>query len=217
MRVFIIILLSVVFAAVTFHAIRHPEPRWHNGPRWPWVTWTILLVLTLPLLFFEYQWWDTGRVLSSEAKILTGRPDVTVECQRAGASMFFAGAESGHVMWEESDEKGTGSHIWLTYETCRQLRTWLHTGRQNTSVKDATALHVFVHEMIHTLGEKSESATECSALAEDVKVFERFTSGDEDTAQKLYKNYIEGVYPRLDEKYRSTCEENTGLSLPGLS
>lgn len=216
-RVAIIVVLAAVFAGVTFHAVRNPQPRWHGGPRWPWVSWTILLVLLVPMIFFEYQWWDTESTLDSEAKILTGRADVTVGCQRAGASMFFAGSESGHVMWEENDEKGTGSHIWLTYETCRQLRTWMHSGRQAVTAKDAAALHVFVHEMMHTMGEKSEAATECAALAADEKVFARFADGNVDVAQNLYHVYAAEVYPKLSSEYLTSCPKTPSVTLPGLS
>jgi hypothetical protein len=167
-------------------------------------------------VFFEYQWWGTESSLGREARALTGRDDVTVGCQRAGASMFFAGSESGRVAWEENDEKGTGSHIWLTYETCRQLRTWLHTGREATTADDASALHVFTHEMMHTMGERDEAMTECAALAADPAVFARFARGNTYVAEELAGIYREQIYPNLPDEYRGVCPPTPAVVLPGL-
>ena len=152
----------------------------------------------------------TARTLTSEAKYLTGRDDVKVHCQRGGATMVFAGAEAGHVMWEENDIKGTGSEIWLTFETCSQIRKWLNTGKDKTTLKDAQALHVFVHEAAHTAGEKNEARTECTALISDAKAFAHMGATNE-VATQLVKEYATAIYPRMPDAYRTDCSKEEKL------
>ena len=207
MRLFFIatlaLLLGVSFVQFFLTRQRNFGKKTYGFSWFPYV-WVSLAVAIVPAVFFELQWQSTQRTLREVAGVFSERTDVSVSCQRAGGAMLFAGAQAGQVRWEEGDERGTGSEVWLTYEVCSQIRKWLHTGKDGVSVDDATALHVFSHEVAHVSGYRDESETECVALAQDVKLF-TFLGADMLVAEQLKRIYQDNVYPFLPQEYKTNC------------
>jgi hypothetical protein len=167
------------------------------------VPWVGLAIIALPLIVFGYterQWVSAEKEFSSVAK--TVEPVAPgVHCQRLGESFTYAGAELGHV---EFDENGlpTGP-AWLSYETCQNLAAyWRSTATQKTGppLEQVIAVHVLSHESYHLAGIGTESLAECDAMQRDARTAQALGASQLQGLQ-LANTYWQSVYPDMPSDY----------------
>lgn len=205
MRLWVIGLLLIAAAIVTARALMVPDRRRRRGgSRWPWISWALIAVVLVPCVWYEWRWQATERTLTATSVWATGRPDAEVSCQRAGATMLFAGAEAGHVMWEPGDERGSGHVVWLDYARCAALRDWLESGKAAPTDEQIVSVHVATHELAHQYGIKEESRAECAAMVNDARVAEQL-GATPSQALALAQQYAAQVWPHMPEQYRADC------------
>ncbi|MCU0262245.1 MAG: hypothetical protein MUF09_01020 [Candidatus Nanopelagicales bacterium] len=171
----------------------------------PYLTLAVVLTLLLPLLWTEIRWLRVQAAATAAVQQLTGDPSARVHCQRALATMLWAGADLGRVEWDEPDR------AWLTWETCQHLGTWYRSDRSQPSMDQVVAVHVLTHEAMHVAGERNEALTECRALQEDARTVV-LLGGTAAQGAQLARRVAAEVYPRMPDEYRSPeCRPGGGL------
>lgn len=206
MRVYVLIALVGIAVILAVRA-------W-NTEKIPYISFALIVALAAPLAIMEGRWVQTERQLSAAAAYITGRPDASISCQRLSETLFFAGAELGHVWF---DEKGQASDTaFLTYQTCQTLREWIASDHYNPTEDEVIAVHVLTHESMHLKSVKNESLAECYAMQNDAAVA-RFLGADKVQARELANQYARYVYPRMKDNYRTPeCGEDLPMDLtPG--
>ena len=133
---------------------------------------------------------------NSVAVMIAGKQAGVLHCQRLSETMFFVGAESGHIVTAPNG-KLVGM---LTYEICRDFKSWLASNKTKVNTSIATTLHVIVHESVHLTGEFDEAKTECKAMELDAKMAEALGASSE-VSEALAKIYHDKVYPNLSDQY----------------
>ncbi len=167
-----------------------------HGTR-PVVTLAVVLTLLLPALWTEIRWLRVQAAATTAVQELTGNPAASVACQRALATLLWAGADLGRVQWDEPDR------AWLTLETCQHLGSWYRSEGTAPTLDEAIAVHVLTHEAMHVDGERTESTTECRALQQDARTVV-LLGGTADQGQALARRILDEVYPRMADEYRSS-------------
>ncbi len=162
----------------------------------PYVTLAVIVALLLPLLWTEMRWLRVQAAATDAVQQLTGNPSARVHCQRALATLLWAGADLGRVEWDEPDR------AWLTLETCQHLRSWYHSDRAAPSLDEVVAVHVLTHEAMHVAGERNEALTECRALQADARTV-LLLGGSATQGAELAQRVASEVYPTMPDEYRS--------------
>lgn len=212
MRLFIIVGLFALLGYLLYRGFRNPAGRqWHGGTRFPW--WGILavVVVLVPSVFFEARWLYTQYQASTVTKLVSDRADTKTVCQRAGATFINPPTNNaGFVKWEENDERGSGSTALLKYETCRDFRDWLFSGKTNPSDKQISAVHIVVHEAFHVAGETNEARTECSSILALPAIAQKL-GASATQAEAMSERYTTAIYPHLSAEYLTDCASETDL------
>lgn len=179
--------------------------------RVPWIGIAVLLVPAIALGVTERQWNSTEQKLSGIAKALAPGTD-GVHCQRLGETFTYAGAELGHVEWDE-DGVPVGPAM-VSYETCQHLAVyWRSSASEKAAapLEQVIAVHVLTHEAMHQAGHLPEAEAECAALQHDAWVAGRL-GADAAGARHLVATYLAEVYPRMPSAYVTPeCREGGGL------
>ena len=171
---------------------------------------SIALVGSL-VLGLGYLEWDFGasQSLLSNATRGISSTSTGVDCQRFGSTWTYAGAELGHVMFDEDGKPD--STAFISYETCNNLIAYLRSDRSNPTRDQIVAVHVVSHEANHLLGELSESTTECRAMQDDLMTARRL-GATMTQARKLALAYWISVYPDMPDAYTTKdCREGGPL------
>lgn len=216
MRPLIILALIGVLVALIVKGVHSPSGKqWHGGGRFPIISISLIILILLPTAYFEFRWWYTERQASKIAEWVSGREDVKVHCERAGATFINSPTNNaGYVKFQEGDERGTGDTTDLKYETCRDLREWIFSDKNNPTDNQIAAVHVVVHESYHLAGERNELRTECSAMNTDQEAAEKLGASPEQAAA-LADYYKENIWNRLPDEYTGNCETEQNLLTPG--
>jgi hypothetical protein len=168
--------------------------------RVPWVGLGLIAVPLVVLGISERQWISAERTFSAVARALAPSTD-GVHCQRLGETFTYAGAELGHVDWDE-DGVPTGPAM-VSYETCGQLTEYWHASaadRATPTLEQVIAVHVLTHEAMHLAGRLDESDADCAAMQRDSWVAQQLGATDAQ-GQALATTYWREVYPRMPDVY----------------
>lgn len=171
----------------------------------PYVTLAVTVALLLPLMWTEIRWLQVQAAATSAVQQLTDNPSARVHCQRALATLMWAGADLGRVEWDEPDR------AWLTMETCQHLGSWYRSDRAEPSIDEVVAVHVLTHEAMHVAGERNEALTECRALQQDARTVV-LLGGSPTQGAELARRVATEVYPTMPDEYR-TAECRPGGAL----
>jgi sirohydrochlorin ferrochelatase len=175
------------------------------------VPWIGLALLALPLIWLgvtERQWVSAEQAFTRAARAVAPASD-GVHCQRLGETFTYAGADLGHVRFDEAGD-AEGAAV-VSYETCQRLRAYWESSQAekvNPPFEQVVAVHVLTHEAVHLTGVQSESLTECRALQRDTLVA-RALGASPEAARVLARRYAALAYPRMPSAYRSSdCRED---------
>jgi hypothetical protein len=179
--------------------------------RVPWIGVAALAVPLLLLGWTERQWVSAEREFSAASRAVA--PDGPgVHCQRLGETFTYAGAELGHVMFD--DRGRPDGPAMVSYESCQHLTAFLHAddaAKRAAPLAQLIAVHVLTHEAVHMTGVLDESDTECQAMQRDVDVAAALGASPA-TARAHASRYAAQVYPRMPSEYRATqCHEGGSL------
>jgi hypothetical protein len=166
----------------------------------PWIGLAIIAIPMLALGVTERQWISAEHEFSAIARALAPGTD-GVHCQRLGETFTYAGAELGHVDWDE-DGVPTGPAM-VSYETCGQLADyWRSSPADKTSapIEQVIAVHVLTHETMHLAGLLVESDADCAAMQRDAWVAVQL-GATQAQGQALAERYWREVYPRMPDDY----------------
>lgn len=169
--------------------------------RVPWIGLGLIAVPLVVLGVTERQWVDAEHRFSAVARALAPGSD-GVHCQRLGETFTYAGAELGHVGWDE-DGVPTGPAM-VSYETCGRLAAYRDSSTAERSappLDQVIAIHVLTHEAMHLAGRLEESDAECAAMQRDAWVAEQL-GATADQGRELAERYWREVYPRMPSLYR---------------
>jgi hypothetical protein len=170
----------------------------------------LLVAPGLVLASLEFRDWREVERMAATASALAGR-DVSVSCQRLGATLIDVGSELGYVEFDAQGRPDDIAH--LEYEACENLRDWLRSPKTDPTRDQVIAVHVLAHEAWHLRGEANEAITECSSLQRTAAVAQSL-GATPDRAQRLAEAYWEGVYPFMPAQYRSAgCQDGGALDL----
>lgn len=167
-----------------------------------WTVWPVLVIV--PSLLFsanEARWHSFESQLADAAQpVLAGR-DAGFACERLLRNFWSSQGHVGHV-WFDAD--GTPAHdAFLSSGTCARVKSWReHPGA--ASIDEIVAVHTVAHEAAHLAGQRDEAQAECTALTHDSEVMQRL-GATAVQAQADVVRYLEQVYPRLPDEYRSAC------------
>ncbi len=183
------------------------------------IPWIGLAVIALPVVLLgwsERQWVVAERAFSAASRVVAPASP-GVHCQRLGETFTYAGAELGHVEWDD-DGVVTGPAM-VSYETCGRLTAyWRGSAAEQAAapLDQVIAVHVLSHESVHLAGEQVESVTECTAMQHDAEVAMRLGASEAD-ARRLAERYATQVYPRMPSDYTSIqCRQDAVMDLtPG--
>ncbi len=178
------------------------------------VPWLGLGLIAVPLVVLgstERQWVDAEHRFSAVARALAPGAD-GVHCQRLGETFSYAGAELGHVDWDE-DGVPTGPAM-VSYETCGRLAAYRGSSgaeRSDAPLDQVIAVHVLTHEAMHLASRLEESAAECAALQRDAWVAQQLGASEAE-GQALAERYWREVYPRMPDAYTDrACAADAAL------
>lgn len=175
-----------------------------------------LLVTTLILaaafgLFAEAGLHASESRYSQVAQQVTGRPEVTVQCQRISSGLLSTGVLRGWVNFENGKPTDIAH---LDWQTCRDLRAWERNpdaSIDDLPVEQVTALHVLTHEAMHLTGVSDESLAECAAIQSD-ETTALLLGAPTATAAALGPRYLEEMYAYMPDGYRSAdCVEDGAM------
>lgn len=176
--------------------------------RVPWIGLALIAVPLLLLGISERQWITAEHTYSSIARALAPGTD-GVHCQRLGETFTYAGAELGHVDWDQ-DGRPTGAAL-ISYETCGRLAAYADGPKQSPPLEQVIAVHVLTHESMHLAGRLVESAADCAAMQRDAWTAQQLGATAQQ-GQQLAETYWRAVYPRMPDAYRSgECEPGGAL------
>ena len=144
--------------------------------------------------------------LEEAASAIVGVP-VEVHCQAFGEAFVDAGFELGYVRFgpDGVPERKT----LIKRAPCRELSDYVAGGQTDFTHEQAVAVHTLTHEAIHMTGITNEAETECLAIQRDAEMAQLLGAAPAD-AQRLARFYLENVYPRMPEGYRSDDCRNGG-------
>jgi hypothetical protein len=166
----------------------------------PWIGLALIAVPLLALGVTERQWISAEKELSAVARALAPSTD-GVHCQRFGETFTYAGAELGHVDWDD-DGVPTGPAM-VSYETCGRLADyWRASTAEKVSapLEQVIAVHVLTHESMHLSGLLDESDADCAAMQRDAWVAVQLGATPAE-GQALAERYWHEVYPRMPDVY----------------
>ncbi|MFC6236712.1 hypothetical protein [Longivirga aurantiaca] len=166
----------------------------------PWIGLGLIAVPLVVLGVTERQWVDAEHRFSAVARALAPGTD-GVHCQRLGETFTYAGAELGHVDWDE-DGVPTGPAM-VSYETCGRLAAYRNssgTERSDPPLDQVIAVHVLTHEAMHLAGRLREADAECAAMQRDAWVAQQLGATAAE-GQALAETYWREVYPRMPDAY----------------
>lgn len=195
-----VVLLAVVGVASGRWVLRRSDALGRRRP-FPKVTVAVALVLAVacavPLWLHDRL---EHRLAAAAGTLAGGR--VTVHCQTASQTFVQAGGDLGYVRWgpDGVPERSTV----LSYETCRDVRRWLASGKDHPSLDEVVAVHVLTHEAMHMAGLKNESHAECAAVQRDARTAAALGATPAEAAA-LARRYWSDGYPRLRDDYRDGC------------
>ena len=170
------------------------------GRRVPWIGLGLIAVPLVVLGVSERQWVDAEHRYSAVARALAPGTD-GVHCQRLGETFTYAGAELGHVDWDE-DGVPTGPAM-VSYETCGRLAEYRDSSKAERSdppLDQVIAVHVLTHEAMHLAGRLVEADAECAALQRDAWVAQQLGATPAQ-GKELAERYWREVYPRMPDAY----------------
>ena len=173
----------------------------------PFVTVAIVVAVLLPMMWTEVRWLRVQSAATTAVQQLTGNRDARAHCQRALATLLWAGADLGRVEWDQPDK------AWLTLETCQHLGSWYRSDHAEPTRDEAIAVHVLTHEAMHVDGQRNEATAECWALQRDARtvVLLGGTAAQGDT---LARRILDEVYPTMTAEYQSSeCRAGGALDL----
>jgi len=174
----------------------------------------LLVAPGLVLASLEFRDWQEVERMAATASAVAGR-DVSVLCQRLGATLIDVGSELGYVEFDAQGRPGDIAH--LQYEACENLRDWLRSPKIDPTRDQVIAVHVLAHEAWHLRGELNEAITECSSLQRTAAVAQSL-GATPDRAQRLAEAYWQDVYPFMPPQYRSAdCQDGGVLDLDPAS
>jgi hypothetical protein len=165
----------------------------------PLVSVLVLAAAGLGLLVPSYRHARLEHRLDAVASALVGVP-VNVHCQTVGEEMFDVGAELGYV---RADADGRPEHATLIkHGPCRRLADYLGSDHAAPSRDEIIAVHVLSHEARHMAGEMGEARAECAAMQRDARAAQ-LLGADPAQARALATAYWQGVYPAMNDDYRT--------------
>lgn len=165
--------------------------------RVPWIGLALIAVPLLVLGVSERQWISAEHTYSAIARALAPGTE-GVHCQRLGETFTYAGAELGHVEWDE-DGRPIGAAL-ISYETCGRLAAYADGPKQSPPLEQVIAVHVLTHESMHLAGRLVESDADCSAMQRDAWTARQLGATAEQ-GQRLAETYWREVYPRMPDAY----------------
>lgn len=178
----------------------------------PFVAVGVLIVIAVAMLTPFFLRLRLEAKLEEAASAIVGVP-VEVHCQAFGEAFVDAGFELGYVRFGPD---GTPEHKTLIKRApCQDLSDYVGGAHENFTREQAVAVHTLTHEAIHMTGVTSETETECLAMQRDAEMAELLGAAPAD-AQRLARFYLENVYPRMPDGYRSDDCRNGGSLDEGL-
>lgn len=209
-RFWIIVALTVLAGWLVWRWYSHRAAgagRWRT-PRFPYLILGLILVLT----FFEARW----QIREHQAnQAVAGIADGgTIRCQRWTEANFFARQYKGFVAY--GPDGVPGDEGMLTWDTCRDLFSWMESGKEDPSLDEVIAVHVLTHEAHHLGGLTSELLTECASMGDDARVAEALGAGPGQAAG-LAERYRLEVWPRMPSAYRGVCPDTAGNPEPAAT
>ena len=179
--------------------------------RVPWIGLGLIAVPLVVLGISERQWISAEHTFSAVARALAPGSD-GVHCQRLGETFTYAGAELGHVDWDE-DGVPTGPAM-VSYGSCGRLTDYWHSSvadKAHPPLDQVVAVHVLTHESMHLAGRLDESDAECAAMQRDAWVAQQLGATAAE-GQALAETYWREVYPRMPDMYTDgVCEPGSEL------
>ncbi len=165
-------------------------------------------ILVIGLGYLEWDFRSSESLLSNATRAIspTSRG---VTCQSFGGTWTYAGAELGHVNF---DQNGTvDSTAFISYDTCNYLMAYMRSDRNNPTREQIIAVHVVSHEANHLRGEFNEATTDCRAMQNDSATAQRL-GATPIQARRLALAYWISVYPDMPDAYRTDkCHEGGPL------
>jgi hypothetical protein len=183
------------------------------------VPWIGLAVIAVPMIVFgvtERQWISAEHAFTAASRVVA--PSAPgVHCQRLGETFTYAGAELGHVEWDEDGV--TTAPALISYETCQRLTAyWRSNAAEKAAppLEQVVAVHVLTHESVHLAGDHKEASTECTAMQRDTDVAQALGASPE-SARRLAETYAAQVYPRMPSGYtNANCVKDGSMdATPG--
>jgi hypothetical protein len=173
----------------------------------PFVTVAIVVALLLPAMWTELRWLRVQSAATTAVQQLTGNPEARAHCQRALATLLWAGADLGRVEWDQPER------AWLTLETCQHLGSWYRSDHTAPTLDEAIAVHVLTHEAMHVDGQRNEATAECRALQRDARTVV-LLGGTAAQGDALARQILDEVYPTMTAEYQSSeCRAGGALDL----
>ena len=163
---------------------------------------------------FEYQWRQTDARYAHVAEaLLHNKHPVAVHCERLGSALMSVSQLEGYVPYEEDGSLPKKAQ--LMRDVCQDLGNWVRSDKKHTSMKEITALHVFVHETMHLDGIYNEAQAECESMQRTEEAAELF-GAPAGTGQRMAKAYAQAIYPNMPDNYRGGCaQDGAGDDTPG--
>ncbi|MGD9954971.1 MAG: PrgI family protein [Candidatus Nanopelagicales bacterium] len=165
--------------------------------RVPWIGLALIAVPLLLLGWSERQWISAEHTYSAIARALAPGTE-GVHCQRLGETFTYAGAELGHVDWDE-DGRPLGAAL-ISYETCGRLAAYADGDKDTPPLEQVIAVHVLTHESMHLAGRLVESDADCAAMQRDAWTAQQL-GATAAQGQRLAQTYWREVYPRMPDAY----------------
>ena len=170
--------------------------------RVPWIGLALIAVPLLLLGWSERQWISAEHTYSAIARALAPGTE-GVHCQRLGETFTYAGAELGHVDWDE-DGRPLGAAL-ISYETCGRLAAYAEGDKDAPPLEQVIAVHVLTHESMHLAGRLVESDADCAAMQRDAWTAQQL-GATAAQGRRLAQTYWREVYPRMPDAYTDrTC------------
>jgi len=176
--------------------------------RVPWIGLALIAVPLLLLGISERQWISAEHTYSAIARALAPGTE-GVHCQRLGETFTYAGAELGHVEWDE-DGRPIGAAL-VSYETCGRLAAYADGPKDAPPLEQVIAVHVLTHESMHLAGRLVESDADCAAMQRDAWTAQQL-GATAAQGQRLAETYAREVYPRMPDAYTDrACAPDAAL------
>ena len=163
---------------------------------------------------FEIQWRQTdARYTKVATALLHNNHRVAVHCERLGSALMSVSQLEGYVPYESDGSLPRTAQ--LMRDVCQNLGAWIRSNKSHPTMKEITALHVFVHETMHLDGIYNEAQAECESMQRTEQAAELFGAPTGE-GQRMAKAYLQAIYPNMPDDYRGGCKQDgSGDDTPG--